>query len=283
MGIYSALHQLHTKGEVVEVRGLKTKELTDFRYCLPPRQRFQSFDHRKLKLDYVKQEFVWYLRGDKFDISIKNIASMWDDLINTDGSINSNYGYYIFNQQTSPGHASNFARCVETLVRDKMSRRAAIMILDNGHLNSVTKDYPCTAYLNFLIRDNQLIMMVRMRSQDAIYGMGNDAPFFSFVQELMYVALKPVYPELEMGPYSHVADSFHVYERHFEMLEKIIDEPSMRVDFDVTCPHMSINTPRVIDDMLKGYAVRGKDAFVDWLITRENDMTLFGPEYKNDN
>lgn len=286
MGIYSALFQLHEKGQLVDVRGLKTKELTDFRYCLEPRQRFMCFDHRKLKLDYIKQEFLWYLMGDRYDCSIAKIAAMWRDLINADGSINSNYGYYIFNPETSPGYTSNFARCVSTLAKDPMSRRAVITILDNKHLSSTTKDYPCTAYINFLIREDKLIMLVRMRSQDAIYGMGNDMPFFSFLQEMMYVTLKTVYPKLEIGPYSHVSDSFHVYERHFEMLEKIIEEPHMSVDWHATCPEMTLTTlvsiQRYIDRLVMGqnehHVWPPQDPFFNWLFTRDDPSTILTPE-----
>jgi len=37
--------------------------------------------------------------------------------------------------------------------------------------------------------------------------------------------LKKVYPELELGPYVHQADSLHLYEQHFEMANKIVAEP----------------------------------------------------------
>jgi thymidylate synthase len=61
-----------------------------------------------------------------------------------------------------------------------------------------------------------------MRSQDAIFGLGNDAPAFSFILQMVHATMRCHYPELELGFYNHVADSFHVYERHFEMLDKII-------------------------------------------------------------
>ena len=74
-----------------------------------------------------------------------------------------------------------------------------------------------------------------MRSQDAIFGMGNDAPCFSFIHEMVYTELLAAYPDLEMGEYCHFADSFHLYERHFEMLEALAsDSPYLEVD----CPKM---------------------------------------------
>jgi len=290
MTTYNILFNLYENGGTTTVRGLKTVELTDFRYILAPYQRFMSFDARKLKLDYIKQEFLWYFCGDKYDTSICKLATMWDDLVNTDGTINSNYGHWIFarNIQTKGArNGCNFDRIVKTLQNDPTSRRAIIPILNNDHLNSDTKDYPCTAYINFLIRNNQLVMLVRMRSQDAIFGMGNDAPFFSFVHELLLMRLKAdsQFDELILGPYSHVADSFHAYERHFEMLESICENPVVTTDYHESCPQMTLETPGILVDLRAALFANeplnkfmGQDPFVDWLLTRDNPDTMVYPE-----
>lgn len=217
-------------GHEVAPRGLKIKELNNYTYTLPPFARLMNFESRKLNLDYIKREFLWYLKGDRYDTSICDHARMWIGLINGDGSINSNYGQYVFGEQ------QQFWRVVKTLEDDKDSRRASIMILNHEHLDSDTKDVPCTYAINFRIRDNKLHMTVHMRSQDAIFGMGNDAPAFSFIHEMMWQALKVKYEDLEYGDYFHVADSFHVYERHFEMMEKIVRQDD---------PFVPINVPRI--------------------------------------
>lgn len=224
------LKRVHEHGDLTEPRGMKVKELNNFSYILPPYVRFMNFKSRKLNIEYIKQEFQWYLHGNKYDVSIVNHAKMWRDLINNDGSINSNYGQYIF------GCEQQFWNVVHELESDKDSRRASITILDRYHLSMKTKDLPCTYALNFRIRHNQLHMTVHMRSQDAIFGMGNDAPAFSFVHEMVYVALKEKYKDLEMGSYYHFADSFHVYERHFEMLDAIVAGDSFE---EVEIPRIS--------------------------------------------
>ena len=217
-------------GIEVAPRGSKCKEICNYDYILPPYVRFASFEVRKLSISYIKKEFMWYLRGDKYDTSICQHASLWKTLINRDGSINSNYGQYIF------GTMNQFDNVVDILSEDKNSRRASIMILGAHHLLTKTKDYPCTYCINFRIRNNKLHMTVRMRSQDAIYGMGNDAPTFSFIHEMMYVTLKEKYNDLECGNYYHSADSFHVYEKHYGMLQDIVNgDPYIQID----CPKIS--------------------------------------------
>lgn len=228
-------------GKYVSPRGLKVLELENYSYVLPPFVRFQNFQCRKLSINYIKSELLWYLRGDKTDLSILDKAKIWKEIVNDDGTLNSNYGQYIF------GQTNQFDNVVSILSADKDSRRASIMLLNEGHLFSDTKDVPCTYSMNFRVRENRLNMSVHMRSQDAIYGMGNDAPAFSIIHEMMLNALREYYPELVYGDYFHIADSFHVYERHFGMLEKLagkslIDRKSKcRPDryMQVLCPQIS--------------------------------------------
>lgn len=283
---HEILKTLWENGQECRPRGLLIKELCAFTYTLPPRWRFMCLDARKLKLDYLKQEFLWYLRGDPKDLSILNIASMWRDLVNEDGTINSNYGVYMFNDIASPGHESNFERVARTLEDDPDSRRAVMMILSNEHLCSTTKDYPCTAYLNFQIRNNHLNLYVRMRSQDAIWGMGNDVACFSFTHELMYARLCRKFPDLQMGHYSHMADSFHIYERHFKMVESIANNPTAELDHHMACPPMAINgSVDQVDELfhvarnIAPYKTGEKSPrnllpFTRWLITRDDPSTL---------
>ena len=222
---------LMKKGKKCAPRGQTVIEIENYTYTLPPRARFCNFEARNVSKDYIKREFLWYLRGNKHDLEILDHASMWKGLVNQSNDtyqpwINSNYGQYVFAKVTDSADdsvkKSQFDAVVETLSNDVDSRRASIAILNQGHLLSTTNDVPCTYSLNFRIRENKLNMSVHMRSQDAVFGMGNDAPCFSFIHEMVYVALRDkTYPELKMGDYHHIADSFHVYERHFKAMEEI--------------------------------------------------------------
>jgi thymidylate synthase len=105
-----------------------------------------------------------------------------------------------------------------------------------------------------------------MRSQDAIFGMGNDAPTFSFIHEMIYNALLEKYPNLDLGEYCHIADSFHVYERHFDMLSKIVAGDEY---VHIECPRISgpdeVRFLRACDfsTVPEGYL------FTKWLLSKE--------------
>jgi thymidylate synthase len=263
--------RLKTDGKFCSPRGLKIIECENFAYELPPYVCFANFEDRKLSIPYAKQEFRWYLKGDLHDLSIAEHAKIWRGII-VDGKLNSNYGHYIFRKKqtwegtnfTGPG----FSWVIDELKRDKDSRRAYVMILGNEHLNPKEKDVPCTLSLGFRIREDKLNMSVRMRSQDAIYGMGNDAPAFSFIHQMVHAIMRFHYPGLELGTYHHVADSFHVYERHFEMLEKII---APEAEF------YPVQTPKIFNIHEVEYLIGMHEAdltqaprqyqFVEWLTT----------------
>lgn len=247
--------ELKHKGKIVFPRGQKVLEIQDFHYDFQPYVRFMNFKERKLNIPYIKKEFLWYLKGDKFDTSIANEASLWKTCINEDGSINSNYGQYIFRN-------GQFDKAMKCLVDDKDSRRASMVILNENHLFMKTNDICCTYSINFRIRENTLNMSVLMRSQDAIYGLGSDLPCFSFIHEMMFNSLKEKYPNLILGNYHHYANSFHVYEKHFEMFNKITSGESEFASVD--CPQIS-----------------GKDE-VDFLIFKSISQTTdkIPPQYK---
>lgn len=211
-------------GSEIAPRGQKTLEVENHQLHLGPRQRWCNFEARKLKVEYVRREFRWYLRGDPKDLSIAEVAKLWGSLLNTDGSVNSNYGQYLV-------AGGGLEWVISELSRDPDSRRASAPILRQEHLREGVKDVPCTYALNFRVRDNWLNLSVHMRSQDAIWGLGNDLPCFSLFQELVAAVLG-----VKVGRYCQTVDSLHVYERHWDMLQNIArSSPWSPVD----CPEVA--------------------------------------------
>lgn len=204
-------------GSLIVPRNEECLEICDYKLVLDMNySSLTSFDARKLNLAYAKQEFLWYLRGDKFDTTIENYAKMWAKIKQKDGSYNSNYGQYIFPDQ--------FQFVVRELSQDRWSRRASIVLLKQEHLYHDNTDVVCTYSMNFRIRDAKLDMTVMMRSNDVIFGLTNDAFCFSLIYRMVYVALLTTYPSLQIGRYTHIANSLHVYSRHWDMIQEILDD-----------------------------------------------------------
>ena len=219
LNLYKSLSQ----GEELVIRGKKVKEKTNFHFTIDSLYPLTSFASRKLNLDYAKKEVLWYIRGDRFDLSICDVAGAWNDIIQKDGGINSNYGQTIF---TGPNH---YDWVVSELIRDRNSRRAVMVLGEPDKLRKENTDHRCTMYINYQIRNNELNQTVCMRSNDAILGVTNDIFFFGLLHQFVWSDLVAFYPDLELGKYTHFANSMHVYERHFDMLNNIISKD----DWDV--------------------------------------------------
>lgn len=101
------------------------------------------------------------------------------------------------------------------LQRDASSRRAVVYIGRPDDMRLAAQyppeqlDFPCTLSWQFFARGGLLEMIVNMRSWDLVWGLGYDVPAFVSVQLALADAL-----DLKPGPYTHVAGSGHIYERH---------------------------------------------------------------------
>jgi len=63
---------------------------------------------------------------------------------------------------------------------------------------------------------------IRMRSTDMHFGLVFDMPYFIHLQEEMLAELKGTYPDLKMGSFTFSSDSLHIYERSFNVVEKML-------------------------------------------------------------
>lgn len=207
---------LNILGEESAPRGLKVRETLGCDiYIDHPEQNLIYNSLRKTSPYYLAQEYFWYLSGDRDVDSISKYSGFWKKIANEDGTINSNYGAYIFNKDYYPINGmSQWEYLIETLRKDPDSRQAILQIPITPFKG--TKDVCCTSSLQFFIRNNKLYMTTYMRSNDINLGFCNDIPFFTGLQIKLGKELG-----VELGWYRHVVGSLHVYENNFiETLEE---------------------------------------------------------------
>ena len=210
------LEQINSVGIHSAPRGLQVKELELQTMAINPNFAIPDFQTRPLNWKYFLGEMSWYLQKDTNIGFINNFSNFWQGIATPEGYINSNYGFILFDDQLE------WAK--KALLNDKNTRQAVCFLNRPKYQYEGNKDFVCTMYLNFWIRDNKLNMKVQMRSNDIFYGLSYDAPFFAFVQQTMWHWLKDTHQDLELGTYYHCADNIHFYERHFEIAENIIAE-----------------------------------------------------------
>lgn len=163
---------------------------------------------RKWKNSYAIKEWEWYLSGDKSALEISKFASIWKNMMDENGEVQSNYGW-----QWNRNDQLN--KIIERLKSKPNTRHAVLSIYDGKEIENYKYDTPCTLNIGFQIINNKLNMTVTMRSNDLIYGFCNDQYCFSKLQEMVANELN-----LEVGTYFHFVFNLHIYHRHFKLKEK---------------------------------------------------------------
>lgn len=101
------------------------------------------------------------------------------------------------------------------LKRNPESRRAVIDVRDWRHDSAEGNENPaCLQHLQFFIRGGKLHLKVLFRSNDACKATYMNAFALIMLQKRLADALG-----VELGSYTHRANSFHCYERDFPLLE----------------------------------------------------------------
>jgi thymidylate synthase len=210
-----SLQKIENGGYESAPRGLKVREMELAHLEIDPRFSVPDFDSREFNWKYFMGELSWYMSRDCGIDWINNFSSFWKN-ISDNGFANSNYGHILFGRQLQ------WAK--DSLIKDPNTRQAISFVNQPKYQYEGNKDFVCTMYINFWIRNNRLNMKVQMRSNDIFYGLTYDAPFFATLMQTMWYWLKEKYPSLELGTYHHLADNLHYYERHFELAKDIQSE-----------------------------------------------------------
>jgi thymidylate synthase len=123
-----------------------------------------------------------------------------------------------FHGAYGPRAAPQFPHAIERLKQDASSRRAAVTIWDPAAdlYREGLHDYPCTMTLEYLIRNDELIAVTHMRSNDVWLGLAYDAFVFTQVQQTIANVLG-----IGVGRYVHHATSMHIYESDLERASKL--------------------------------------------------------------
>lgn len=173
-----------------------------------PTKNILTSEQRNLSMRYAIGEMLWYMSGNRNLKEIQKYTRGWDRMSDDGETVNSNYGYcikykYGFDQ---------FEWCIKELMYNPNSRRAVIHIKEASNKDS--NDVNCTVCLQFFIREGKLYMTTYMRSNDIWMGFPYDVFQFTNMQILMSMRLG-----VELGTYTHIAGSLHLYERNVKVKE----------------------------------------------------------------
>ncbi len=112
---------------------------------------------------------------------------------------------------------------IETLKEDEHSRRAMIMVFkpeDTEDSAGFQTRIPCSISYQFLIRNNKLMVLYYIRSNDYFKHFAIDIWLTNALQNYVAEQLKDEYPRLKVGSLNYYAGSLHAY--HKELSQWVI-------------------------------------------------------------
>ena len=183
------------KGPAVELVGVCMK-LTN------PRARLSRTASRGMVFSSLG-ELAWYLSKTNNLEQIRYYINRYGDYSDDNVTLYGGYGPRLFAYK----ERNLFQEIRKMLDDHPQSRQALLPIFSPEDLGVKTKDLPCTSSLQFFVRKRRLHMTVYMRSNDVFLGMPPDVFCFTMLQELMARSLG-----LELGNYTHMVGSLHLYE-----------------------------------------------------------------------
>ena len=163
---------------------------------------------------YAEEFFQWMMTGE-IELSdklteINPWVKRFTDRTGLPETFSSSYGWKIKAQR----------HIMQTeLYMNKESRRAYINILQMSDQiilsTKTTHEFPCTIGLHLLIRDEELHLIVNMRSNNVYSVMPYDVYLFTRFQQVMAERL-----EVPMGMYHHQINSAHLYKGDVRRLKQ---------------------------------------------------------------
>lgn len=204
------IQELKSERFVTDKTGVKTIEMIGATF-----EADEPTIFGKVNQDYVERELAWYKSKSLsvYDIPAP-VPEIWKQVADENGYINSNYGWCIWSDD-------NYGQYWKVLneLRENPNSRRAVMIYTRPtmwydyNFNGMS-DFMCTNAVQYMIREDELIAVVQMRSNDVVFGYRNDFAWQDHVVKLLGAALG-----IEKTKVIWHVGNLHVYERHFDMVK----------------------------------------------------------------
>jgi thymidylate synthase len=149
-------------------------------------------------------EFIWYMAGSDSLSFITHYIKHYEESSDDKKTVFGAYGPRFFNKRGS----DQINRVQEQLRNRADTRQAVIQLFDSDDVLEKHADVPCTCTLQFVIRRDQLHLLVHMRSNDVLLGLPHDIFSFTMLQELLARELG-----VSLGKYCHAVGSLHIYKK----------------------------------------------------------------------
>ena len=183
-------------------------------------KEFPILTLRKTYFKSAIDELLWIWQ--KKSNNTKDLNSrIWDSWADENGSIGKAYGYQLgVKHKYKEGMFDQVDRVIFDLKNNPHSRRIMTNIYNFQDLHEMNL-YPCAYSMTFNVEGNKLNAILNQRSQDVL-----TANNWNVVQYSVLVHMMAQISELEVGKFVHVIADAHIYDRHVDIIKKMLKAPT---------------------------------------------------------
>lgn len=196
--------------------GIGTRSIFGYQLRYDLSKGFPLITTKKLHLKSIIHELLWFLKGDTNIKYLKeNGVSIWNEWANENGDLGPVYGAQWRHWQGAEGVvADQITEVIEQIKTNPDSRR---LIVSAWNVTEIPKMAlaPCHAMFQFYVANGKLSLQLYQRSADVFLGV----PFNIASYALLLLMVAQVC-DLQAGEYVHSFGDVHIYNNHFEQIEK---------------------------------------------------------------
>ena len=179
-------------------------------------EEFPVITLRRTAFKSAVDELLWIWQ--KKSNNIADLKShIWDSWADETGSIGKAYGYQLGVKHVYPeGEFDQVDRVLYDLKHNPLSRRIITNIYVHADLHEMNL-YPCAYSVTFNVANGKLNAILNQRSNDM--AVANN---WNVVQYAVLVHMLAQVSGLEVGELVHVIADAHIYDRHVEQVERML-------------------------------------------------------------
>jgi len=203
---------LDSGSEKTDRTGTGTRSVFGHQMRFDLSQGFPLITTKKLHLNSIIHELLWFLQGDTNIAYLKkNKVRIWDEWADDEGNLGPVYGAQWRSWQAHDGRViDQIQQLIDQIKTNPDSRRLIVSAWNVGEIDQMALP-PCHAFFQFYVADGRLSCQLYQRSADIFLGV----PFniASYALLLMMVAQVT---DLEPGDFVHTLGDAHIYNNHVD-------------------------------------------------------------------
>ena len=228
-------HILDKGTDKMDRTGTGTRSVFGYQLRYDLAKGFPMVTTKKVHLKSIIYELLWFLKGDTNVKYLKdNGVSIWNEWADENGDLGPVYGAQWRSWAGADGKiVDQITEVIDQIKKNPDSRRLIVSAWNVAEIPNMALA-PCHALFQFYVADGKLSLQLYQRSADVFLGV----PFNIASYALLLMMVAQVC-ELEVGEYVHTFGDVHIYNNHFEQVQKQLERtpkslPTMKLNPEIT-------------------------------------------------